>query len=235
MNTNHLTTDQLALYVMGGLEPEEGIAISKHAGACPRCAAALQREAELELRLYDVAQTFEAPDVANPPQPSSAGGGKVVALFRSKPLLAALAIAAALLLVVIAVPRSTGGPLPAYTVDLSNPARTVRGAGDPAAAEVLELGTTARLVARPASAPGVPVAASVRIGAGVPLVEVRVSVADSGSVLVELPTGPGTALPNVGAYDLTVAVAPANVGDPSTSLPRTEARFLLTLVDKPSP
>ncbi len=61
MKTSHLSRDDLALYVMGALEPEPSAALEQHVAACSACAAALAREARLEVALHEVGASLERP------------------------------------------------------------------------------------------------------------------------------------------------------------------------------
>lgn len=51
----HLGADVIEQYVMGALDLESSRFVEGHVAACPACALMLQREAELELKLHEVA------------------------------------------------------------------------------------------------------------------------------------------------------------------------------------
>jgi hypothetical protein len=51
MSMNHLPEQDLALFVLGALEPAEMARLEAHVAVCPRCAAALAAEAQLEQKL----------------------------------------------------------------------------------------------------------------------------------------------------------------------------------------
>lgn len=59
--SSHPTTEVLERYVIGALELLEQAEVEAHAASCARCAAALQREAALELRLMEVAAVAPPP------------------------------------------------------------------------------------------------------------------------------------------------------------------------------
>jgi anti-sigma factor RsiW len=54
--SGHLNPEGLEQYIQGALDGDEARALEAHAGSCARCAAALQREARLELGLLEVAR-----------------------------------------------------------------------------------------------------------------------------------------------------------------------------------
>lgn len=51
MSINHLPQPDLALYVLGTLEPTETARLEEHVAVCASCAAALAAEAQLEVQL----------------------------------------------------------------------------------------------------------------------------------------------------------------------------------------
>jgi anti-sigma factor RsiW len=60
MNPDHVSPDDLALYVMDALSPSSSAAVEAHVTRCPACAAALAREARLEVALHDAGAAIEA-------------------------------------------------------------------------------------------------------------------------------------------------------------------------------
>ena len=52
MNDKHVSPDDLALYVMDALTPSRSAEVEAHLSLCPACAAALAREARLEVALH---------------------------------------------------------------------------------------------------------------------------------------------------------------------------------------
>ena len=54
MNARHVTQQELQRYVLDALEPHEAEALEVHVASCPRCAAALQTEARVEVALQEV-------------------------------------------------------------------------------------------------------------------------------------------------------------------------------------
>lgn len=54
MNARHLTQQELQRYVLDALPPHEAEALEAHVASCPRCAAALQTEARVEVALQEV-------------------------------------------------------------------------------------------------------------------------------------------------------------------------------------
>jgi anti-sigma factor RsiW len=92
--SGHLTPEALELYILGALDAEPSLALEAHAATCTACAAALQREARLELGLLEVARA-----------PASLQGFRRRRLQLGVAGLAAAAAAAVLLLLV--QPRAT--------------------------------------------------------------------------------------------------------------------------------
>jgi anti-sigma factor RsiW len=89
MKTEHLSPDDLALYVMGSLPPASTGALEEHVGRCAACAAALAREAAVEVALHEVGAALAEPlPSARPGEPASrrrrfgraAGAGLISAL-----------------------------------------------------------------------------------------------------------------------------------------------------------
>lgn len=60
MTTEHVPADDLALYVMGELPPARSAKMEAHVVLCPACAAALGREAKLEIALYEIGASLDA-------------------------------------------------------------------------------------------------------------------------------------------------------------------------------
>lgn len=71
MSVNHLPRQDLALYVLGTLEPTETARLEAHVAVCPSCAASLAAEAQLEMQLQVVVpaalrELAELPRAASP-------------------------------------------------------------------------------------------------------------------------------------------------------------------------
>lgn len=66
MNARHVTQEELQRYVLDALEPHEAEAVEAHVTSCPRCAAALQAEARVEVALQDVLPQARALDAIAP-------------------------------------------------------------------------------------------------------------------------------------------------------------------------
>lgn len=66
MNARHVTQEELQRYVLDALEPHEADAVEAHVASCPRCAAALQTEARIEVALQDVLPQARALDALAP-------------------------------------------------------------------------------------------------------------------------------------------------------------------------
>lgn len=75
MSTHHITSQQLALYVMDGLDAAAREPLEQHIAGCPRCAAALADEARFEQLLHELPLPQPAAEIAAPsvalPQPFS--------------------------------------------------------------------------------------------------------------------------------------------------------------------
>jgi hypothetical protein len=63
MGEVHLSASELELFVIGGLGHVRAAAVEAHVGACERCAAALTREARLEMALDEVANAAVTRDL----------------------------------------------------------------------------------------------------------------------------------------------------------------------------
>jgi anti-sigma factor RsiW len=106
MTMPHATASDLGLYVMGALDFADGSRVERHVLECASCAAALAREARLEVALLQIGQRMPAPAapaIGTPrqPPPNVAALSAVIGVF---------ATAAALLLWVGRLPsfeRST--------------------------------------------------------------------------------------------------------------------------------
>lgn len=98
MSINHLPRQDLALYVLGELEPAPTARLEDHVAACAECAAALAAEAQLELKLQALVpralQQLPAPQVAARPVPVFIDKAPP----RRWPLMAMLAVSLALLI-----------------------------------------------------------------------------------------------------------------------------------------
>jgi hypothetical protein len=66
MSTQHATSAELELYVLGALETAHAERVEAHCAACDRCAAALAGEARLETAFEQVAARSVRPPVARP-------------------------------------------------------------------------------------------------------------------------------------------------------------------------
>lgn len=67
MSTHHITSQQLALYVMDGLDAAAREPLEQHIAGCPRCAAALADEARFEQLLHELPLPLPAAETAAPP------------------------------------------------------------------------------------------------------------------------------------------------------------------------
>jgi hypothetical protein len=61
MNDTHPSKDDLALWVMGALDPEPAARLEAHVPTCAACAAMLAREARLEIALHEVGASLPEP------------------------------------------------------------------------------------------------------------------------------------------------------------------------------
>ena len=73
MSTNHLPRQDLALYVLGELEPAATARLEEHVARCASCAEALASEAQLEMKLQNVMpaalREMQTPPIAPGPLP----------------------------------------------------------------------------------------------------------------------------------------------------------------------
>lgn len=67
MSTHHITSQQLALYVMDGLDAAAREPLEQHMASCPRCAAALAAEARFEQLLHELPLPQPVTEAAAPP------------------------------------------------------------------------------------------------------------------------------------------------------------------------
>jgi anti-sigma factor RsiW len=80
MSTQHATSAELELYVLGALETAHAEKVEAHCAACDRCAAALAGEARLETAFEQVAARSVRPPVARPLRAAGYGVVGLVAM-----------------------------------------------------------------------------------------------------------------------------------------------------------
>ena len=120
MNPQHVTQEELARYVLDALEPGQAEELEAHVAVCPRCAAALQTEARVELALQEVLPQVRAQEEAVVPlqrprrEPTRA-------LPRHAPWLL---MTAAAVLVLVLLPHAEPGPRPLFPVEIPGVKRT---------------------------------------------------------------------------------------------------------------
>jgi ferric-dicitrate binding protein FerR (iron transport regulator) len=79
--TLHATREELELYVLGAVDGGRAEALEAHCAACDACAAALAREAQLEIAFEQVARVAARPAVlARPLRAAAYGAAGVVAM-----------------------------------------------------------------------------------------------------------------------------------------------------------
>jgi anti-sigma factor RsiW len=80
MSTQHATSAELELYVLGALEPAQAERVEAHCAACDRCAAALAGEAQLETAFEQVALRSARPPVVRPLRAAVYGAAGLVTM-----------------------------------------------------------------------------------------------------------------------------------------------------------
>jgi hypothetical protein len=92
MGEVHLSASELELFVIGALGNARAAAVEAHVGACERCAAALAREARVEMTLDEIANAAVTRDLSAP-RPAAKSTG--LAPRKPRPAARSLAITAA--------------------------------------------------------------------------------------------------------------------------------------------
>jgi len=80
MSAQHATSAELELYVLGALAPARVEAFEAHCAACEACAAALTREASLEMTFEQVARRSTRVHATRPLRAAAFGAAGLVAM-----------------------------------------------------------------------------------------------------------------------------------------------------------
>lgn len=114
MTPQHVTQEELVRYVLDALEPGQAEELEAHVAVCPRCAAALQAEARVELALQEVLPQVRAQEQAVVPlqRPRTE---PTRALPRHAPWLL---MTAAAVLVLVFLPHAEPGPRHLLSVEM---------------------------------------------------------------------------------------------------------------------
>lgn len=86
MNARHVTQEELQRYVLDAVDPHEAEAVEEHVASCPRCAAALQTEARVEVALQEVLPQARALDAIAPIQQPHRRASERAPITRSRAL-----------------------------------------------------------------------------------------------------------------------------------------------------
>jgi len=212
----HLSPEELELYVMDDLDPARVESFIAHAGACERCGRALQRAAQAEQALYELAaEVAPLPD----PEPRwrrwwslalSRRWWNTAYRWLTGPALACAAAAG----IVLFMQSPDLQPLTGYQLEVTGGEQETRSAVvEVVGPRTFKEGSQLKLVLRPEQSSEVEPQVLVYVDefrAAARLEGLKLQVSDSGSVLLRGSFGQELALPAAGSHQLLVALAPAD-------------------------